>query len=147
MSKTLKPSELKACDVLLYRGHGLVSDLIRLFDGSEYSHAAIYDGARIAEAIAEGVVCREVAASVKGAKYVDVYRWIGPTGAHLGDPNYEAAPIQARIRFYVGEKERYAFEELILLALLTSTRRLPSSDGFPAWAPSCGPSWTTPRPP
>jgi hypothetical protein len=124
--------DLRPGDVLLYHGTALHSDLIRLFDGSEYSHAAMYDGAKVVEAVADGVCARSVRVSFKGAEYVDVYRWIGSDGkSRLGPPDYPADPIMARAHEYVGQGERYAYEEILLLALLATTRKIPPASVTP----------------
>ena len=122
----IAPSDLKHGDVLLYYGTSLVSELIRQFDGSPYSHASIYDGTQIFEAIAEGCVKRPAATSVidGSPKYVDVYRFVSGDGHQIDDPGYGFDPIEGVIDGYAAAHERYAYEELILLAVLTSTRRI-----------------------
>lgn len=134
MSTPIQAADLKAGDVLLYHGTALVSDLIRLFDGSDYSHAAIYDGANIAEAVGSGVVSDSVVLSIEGAAFVDVFRFRSSTGQGLDDPAYGAQPIIDRINYYVAEGDRYAYEEIFLLAFLAATRRLP----VVGWIPGLG---------
>jgi hypothetical protein len=125
------PSDLKAGDVLLYRGTSFLSDLIRLFDGGDYSHASIYDGQNIMEALGQGITVDPVSQSVVGAKYVDVYRFIGDGGNHLGDDAYPPAPLLGRIQYYEQNRQRYAYEQILLLAILASTRRIPVISWIP----------------
>jgi hypothetical protein len=120
---TITPAELHAADILLYQGTDFPIDtLIRLFDGSEYSHSSIYDGSRVLEAIATGIELRDLATSVANTD-VDVFRFVSNDHKAIGDPNYPAAPILGRIAHYRAEHARYAYEALLLLALLTTTRR------------------------
>jgi len=133
MPGTVRPDELEPGDVFLYRGTGLVSRLIRLFDGSEYSHASIWDGRNVAEAIAAGVKSRELATSVGGTR-VDVFRFRSDSGHGLGDPECPAQPVLDDIARFVSQGERYAYEQDLLLALLTTTRKLP----FGGWASGLG---------
>ncbi len=134
MSKAILPSELKAGDVLLYRGTAWVSDMIRLFDGGGYSHSGIYDGSKVAEVIADGLVYRWVGDSIEKHKSVHVWRFRSSTGHELDDPEYGAMPVIDRIRHYVAQGANYAYEGVILLAFLVATRRLP----FDGWVPGLG---------
>lgn len=133
MSATIKLEELKAGDVLLYQGTSFISRMIRLFDGSEYSHSSVYDGAKIAEAVAEGVVSHTVKESVADI-VVDVYRFRSASGAKLGDPEFPVDPVTSRIKYYLSRHERYAYEQILFLAVLATTRRLP----VVGWIPGLG---------
>lgn len=134
MNTSIQVLDLKAGDILLYQRTSFFARMIRLFDGSEYSHVSIYDGSNIAEAVGHGVVSNSVATSIQEASFVDVYRFRSITGQYLGDPGYEAQPVINRINFYVTQGERYAYEEIILLAFLLITRRLP----VVGWIPGLG---------
>lgn len=134
MTSPISAADLKPGDVLLYHGASWVSRMIRLFDGSAYSHSAIYDGSKIAEVVGDGLVSHSVAESIKEAKFVDVFRFRSKTGQGLDDPGYSAQPITDRIRYYVAEGARYAIEGIVLLAFLVATRRLP----FDGWVPGLG---------
>ena len=134
MNAIIKPTELLPGDVLLYHGTAFMSKLIMLFDGGDYSHASVYTGTKIAEAIGEGIVGRDVKTSVAGAKFVDVYRFISAGGKHLREPDYADASIVARAEYYLARKELYAYEAILLLAFLASTRRLP----VVGWIPGLG---------
>jgi hypothetical protein len=134
MTNAIQASDLRAGDVLLYHGTSFVSQMIRLFDGSDYSHTSIYDGSNIAEAVEQGVVSDSVAESIQNAEFVDVCRFRSTTGQGLDDPSYGAQPIIDKIAYYVAQGERYAYEEIILLAFLVATRRLP----VVGWIPGLG---------
>jgi cell wall-associated NlpC family hydrolase len=93
----IKPSELQPGDVLLYHGNSFISRLIRLFDGTEYSHASIWVGDHVVEAIGQGVVGRSLAVSTADVKYTDVYRYRNKdSGLNPGDEAVPA-PRQARV--------------------------------------------------
>src|SRR6266700_3921523 len=51
---TIPPDKLSPADVLLYRRHSLLGRLIRAFDGKGVSHAALYLGSEVAEAVGAG---------------------------------------------------------------------------------------------
>ena len=131
MSQKIPPGQLQPGDVLLYHGRGFISDMIRLFDGSEYSHAAFFNGQKVVEAIGSGIAARELAQSVGEAKYVDVYRFVSSDGKHLGDSGYAAQPILDTAGRYVAAADRYAYEQIVLLAVLASTRRIPVVSDIP----------------
>ncbi len=126
MPPFIKPDQLSPGDVFLYHGDSFISKLIRLFDGTEYSHASIWQGDHVVEALGNGITKNTLAASVSGAKFVDVYRFISSEGQNkLGSAEYPAKPVLDRVAFYEAHPERYAYEEIVLLAMLASTRRLP----------------------
>ena len=115
MTKKITIPELREGDILLYHGTKLLSRIIRFFDGTEYNHAALcMNNQSLREAIARGVVERGIPESVGPYKYVDVYR--------LRDRPGDMDPVLRASDPYLGE--RYAFEQLVLLALLCSVRRI-----------------------
>src|SRR5262245_10942981 len=127
----ITPEELQLGDVLLYRKTGLISRLICLFDGSEYSHASVYDGKQVVEAVSHGVMGNTPADSAAHAEFVDVYRFISDDLKPLGSAKYPAEPVAERIQYYLDEGDRYGYEQLLLLALLTTTRRIPGISSIP----------------
>lgn len=131
MPDLIRPDELRPCDVLLYHGDSAMAQLIQWFGGSEYSHAAIYDGSMVIEAIIDGVRRRPLAESVAGSAHVDVWR-MEKEGQLIGTTAFPAEPVLGIAFRYAGEHGRYAYEELLLLALLCTTRRLPLP--FLRWA-------------
>jgi hypothetical protein len=105
-------------DILLHHNKGFISDLIRRFDGSQYSHASlVYNATTVAEANAHGVRVDPLGPAIAAGKYTDTYR------LRREPPNCD--PVLARARYYLGMGERYAFEELVFLALLCTVRRIP----------------------
>ena len=124
MSSTVKPADLRPGDVFLYQGTSLVSRLIRLFDGTPYSHAAIFDGANVAEALGQGITTNPVATSVSGSNFVDVFRFVSADKHHLGDLGYPAAAVLDRVHFYEQHPQPYAYDDIVLLALLSTSRQL-----------------------
>jgi len=123
----IRPADLHPGDVFLYHGEGVVSSLIRLFDGTEYSHASLWTGNEVIEAIGEGVVGRPLKVSIADAKFVDVYRYRNKdTGLTLGDDAspLPATPALTQAAQFKKDHDRYAYEALLLLALLASTRQI-----------------------
>jgi len=112
-------------DVLLYRGRGLISDAIRFIDRSQVSHSALFigrhgqKGRAVGEAIREGVIRRELAKSIEHADWVEARR--------LKEPPASLGPVLERAAHYLDRGERYAFEQVLLLAFLCLTRNLAAS--------------------
>ncbi|MCM1989951.1 hypothetical protein [Oceanirhabdus seepicola] len=121
-------SSLQPCDVLLCRGEGLFSDMIVLLDGGTYSHAALYagkiDGKHcIMQATGRGIVCDPIE-KIKEETFVDVLRF-NKDKHKLGEANYPYKPILEIGQAYVDSHVKYAYDHLIILALLTITRDIP----------------------
>ena len=112
-------------DVLLYRGKGLISDAIRFIDRSEVSHAGLFlgrygeQGRTVGEAIREGVIRRELPKSIEHADWVESRR--------LKEAPSSIDPVLERAAYYLESGERYAFEQILLLAFLCITRNLAGS--------------------
>jgi hypothetical protein len=136
---SLKPADLRTGDVLLYQGTALVSRLILLFDRpvaresakqARYSHASLWDGQRVLEALDQGVVARPLSESTQGAAFVHVYRFKDGSGADITSPPWSPAPLLAQTLYYIKRADRYAYEQIFLLAFLAATRtasaRLPA---------------------
>ena len=128
MKRDLPIAQLIPGDVLLYRGRGLVSDAIRLIDRSEVSHAGLFlgrfgdRGRSVGEAVREGLIRRELPRSVEHAEWVEARR--------LKDPPATLDPVLARAAHYLERGERYAFEQILLLAFLCITRTLAGSSAL-----------------
>ena len=112
-------------DVLLYRSTGWISDAIRFFDRSEVSHAGLFlgrygeKGRTVGEAIREGVIRRELPKSLEHTVWVEARR--------LKESPVSLDPVLDRAGFYLQRGERYAFEQILLLAFLCITRNLVGS--------------------
>ena len=118
--EVLTQSDLESGDVLLVRGKSRFSRWIQRLDGTEVSHAAlvISDG-MIAEATGDGVATKTLADELHAPQleYAVVAR---------ADPAAHAiAAVLQRADGFLAEHRRYAFERLLLLAVLLLTRRIP----------------------
>jgi hypothetical protein len=122
MTTRLGEAELKPGDVLLMQGTALISKLICTFDQGRYSHAALYDGKNVVEMVSPGTTVRSLSESIADARFVDVYRYVSDDGRLLGSPGLDPAPLLKRIEWYEGQRERYGYEQIFLLAVLSATR-------------------------
>lgn len=112
------PADLSLCDVLLYRGSGLLSKAIRFFDGTDVSHAGLYLGGTdfaVGEAIGEGLLRRPLSTSVAHAEWVLVRR--------LKDLPPDMTPVRQRGERYIAQGNRYAYEQILLLAFIALIRK------------------------
>ena len=125
-NKKISLKDLKKGDVLLCKGKGWLSDLIELFDGGTYSHAAIFDGKQVVQATLHGVV-RESINSLKEELFVDVYRF-DKDNHSLGDKGWPSEPVIKEADKIASEGLKYATDHLFLLAILALTRKIPLSD-------------------
>ncbi|MBN1640405.1 MAG: hypothetical protein JXA09_04145 [Anaerolineae bacterium] len=117
MSDVVALKDLLPGDVLLYKGTAVISRAIRFFDGTEFSHAALYMGdSQVAEALAKGLVKREYTADVMGDTWVQAHR--------LKSAPPDMSPVVDTAQAYVDDGNRYGYEQLLLLAFLCMTRKL-----------------------
>lgn len=117
MTDKIGVDDLKEGDVLLYRGTAALSKAIQFFDGSPVNHVAVYLGnGLVGEAVAEGLVQRDVSTSISGYEWVKAYR--------LADVPQDMGPVLDRALFYLDQGNRYGFEQLLILAILCTTRKL-----------------------
>ena len=109
-------------DILLYRSTGWISDAIRFIDRSEVSRAGLFlgryeeKGRTVGEAIREGVIRRELPKSLGHAEWVESRR--------LKEPPESIDSVLDRAEYYLRQGDRYAFEQILLLAFLCITRNL-----------------------
>ena len=112
--------QVRVGDVLLYAGTSVISKAIQVFDGTWASHAAIYMGdGEVGEAVARGLVRQGIEHSYEGSDWVEVRRLKSLV------PNMD--PVLWMAEEYVADSNRYGFEQLLLLAFLCLTRKLPMS--------------------
>lgn len=112
----LTASDLREGDILLSSTDEMVSRLIKLFDRSKYSHAALYSTEGVYESLFEGVVCNPLAKSLEGCTLVDVYRHKeGPTAEQI-------RTVLATARGITEEKSKYGFLAGALLGLISIQR-------------------------
>lgn len=133
MSNKISANQLQPGDVLLFHGTGFISNMIRLFDGSQYSHAAIFDGENVVEAIGSGITATVLSKckTVAEAEYVHIYRFLSQDGHRLGEPGYATQPVLDTSAKFVAKADRYAYEQLLLLAALAGSRRIPVVSDIP----------------
>ncbi|HYL04687.1 MAG TPA: hypothetical protein VE075_01525 [Thermoanaerobaculia bacterium] len=117
-SDKLGPAQLRPIDVLLYHGTGLISNAIRFFDGTDVSHSSLFLGETppaVGEAIARGLIEQPLAVSVGDSAWVRVRR--------LKVRPADVSPVLGRARYYLAQRERYAYEQILLLAFLCLIRK------------------------
>jgi hypothetical protein len=121
----IKIKEISAGDVILYHGSGLLSRLIRFFDGTEVNHAAVCIGdGKVGEALSGGLTTRTVQESIRDDDYVIVRRLKTDPGT--------MQPVVDKAGHYLALGNRYGYEQLVLLALLGLTRKLDVNETL-AW--------------
>ena len=109
--------DLSPGDVFLYHGHNILGWAIRLLDGTDVNHAAIYLGdGKVGEALGQGVVQTELAQSVQGS-VVRVFRHVQPPS--------DMKPVVGEAQAILKDGHSYAYDQILLLALLSITRKLP----------------------
>jgi hypothetical protein len=124
MPDLLTQNDLRPGDVLLHHSWHWVSTLIRAFDGGEFSHASIYDGARVVEMDTPGIVTRTVDQIRANTAYVHVFRFSSKDGHQLGSEYCPYEPVIERIGFYMNLKPRLAWGTFPILGGLTLVRRV-----------------------
>lgn len=117
MHTGIQPSNVLPGDVLLYRSSGPVAWAIRTFDGTEVSHAGLCLNGDIAEAlIKRGLVRRPITDSIAGCDWVEVRRLRAAVDT--------MSPVLRVAEAYLKDHNRYAYEQIILLAGICMTRKL-----------------------
>ena len=124
MPDLLTQNDLRRGDVLLHQSRHWVSTLIRIFDGGEFSHASIYDGASVVEMDTPGIVTRTVDQILANTAYVHVFRFKSNDGCQFGSQNCPYEPVLERIKYYVNLKPRLAWGTFPILGALTLVRRV-----------------------
>jgi len=133
----IAPVDLHPGDILLYRfapppwdlPNYLVDGLIISLDGGSYNHASIYDGSNVLEAVGSGIVSRPVQLSIAHAQQVDVWRLHDEKDEQLGSPGFDAKPVTDATAKFAKNGGSYAYDKLLLLAGIVTTRRLKPSVG------------------
>lgn len=118
MAEMIKLEDLVPGDVIMYSGTTPICRAIQLFDGTEFSHAALYLGdGMVGEAVATGLERRPF---VEGVPYNP---WIH--AQRLKDVVPDMTPVLDVANAYLDQGNRYGYEQLLLLAFLCLTRKLP----------------------
>jgi len=109
-------AEIAAGDVLLFHGKSFVSWAIRTIDGTQVNHVAIaLPNGMLAEAGGKGLQSRSIPLP-GGGEYILVNRFKG------GHP---IQPVVDRANVLLNEGRLYAYQQIVLLAVLCLTRRIP----------------------
>lgn len=120
---SLRTENLQAGDILLYNSDNLIARLIRKFDDAEVSHAGLYLGeGLVGEALIvgnPGLNRNPIAESVKGSNWVEVSRL---------EDGVEFSPVLAKADWYLSQGNRYAFEQIFMLAMILLTRKVDQGD-------------------
>lgn len=104
------------CDIFLYHSENLIADAIRLFDNSHVNHASIFLAPnQVGEALGGGIVKRSLSDSLAGSSWVEAMRL---------KTRPRMAPVRKVAERYLAAGDRYAYEQLVLLAFLCLSRRL-----------------------
>lgn len=111
------PSPVKPGDVVLSRGTGWISRAICLIDDSEVSHAALaLDRDRVAEAVGQGLRTINGEAVMDEHDLMVVRSLTSPAGME---------PVIKVATSYLEHGHRYAHQQIVLLAVLCVSRRVP----------------------
>jgi hypothetical protein len=103
-------------DVLLFHGKGFVSWAIRKFDGTEVNHAAIALGdGKFGEAAGMGLRVSNLDEAFRSNDFTIIKRFDTP-------PVDDVVTVANE---YVKATHPYAYQQIVLLALLASTRKIP----------------------
>jgi hypothetical protein len=114
--ETLEQLAIKPGDVLLFRGGGFIAWAIRALDGTDVNHAAIaLDQQTMGEAAGRGLQRTPIADALQSNGYMRVRR-------HTHD---DLGPVVRTANDYLSLGTPYAYQQLVLLALLASTRKIP----------------------
>lgn len=117
----LEPSDLMPGDLLLFHRDDLLGRVMQALDGTEVCHAALFLGDAVAESIRGGLVKRSLTVSFgkRPGDYILVHRW---------REHRRPTPIESIVRVanaYLGSRPSYAYSEVLLLAFLAMTRKIP----------------------
>lgn len=114
--------ELKTTDILLYRSKTWIGKAIRYLDKAEVSHAGLYVSTdTVGEALMDGGLQRQtLTKSIADCEWVKCFR--------MKNLPVTMQPVLHRANEYLGYGERYAYGQILLLAMVCSTRKLDLSN-------------------
>lgn len=128
----MEASDLRAGDVLLYSSQSLIGKLIRFLDGTDVTHAGIYLGNdEVGEALMvgnAGINKNPISTSFAGTDWVEVRRLI--------QSDLDLKSVLNVADEYIADGNRYAYVEILLLAVILMTRKVNLEDsglGSIAW--------------
>lgn len=115
MADKIKFTDLQPGDILFYRKTKFINKAISFFDDCKYNHNALYVGeSKVIESIISGTVVRDIQTSIADAQKVMVKR--------LDNAPQDTDPVIKRSKEFEGD--RYAYEEILMLALICSVRKI-----------------------
>jgi hypothetical protein len=115
---TIVTADVNPGDLLLFHGKSFISWAIRKIDGSEVNHVAIALGdGQLAEAGGAGLQTRAIPTSFTDDEYLLVRSHLAPDARD---------PVLAKAQQYLDSKNFYAYQQIVLLAVLGLTRRIPA---------------------
>jgi hypothetical protein len=117
--------EVRAGDVFVFNGGSLISKAIRFFDGADVNHAALaIDGATMIEAAGDGLRTRPIKDALKTNNFTAVLR--------LPDER-DFGPVVKTANTFLANKTKYAYQQIVLLAILCVTRRVEIGNRLLRW--------------
>lgn len=131
--KNISLSDLKPGDILLSSGDSWVDKIIEFLDQGDYSHVTQYidkDKATgdymVVEATTKGIKYHNTDEDFKAQNLIDAYRFVSPSGNHIGDPGWPAAPMTNLAKTYAGGK--YAYDDLLMVAVMLIAVEYPKEE-------------------
>jgi hypothetical protein len=107
---------VKPGDVLLFHGRGFVSWAIRKFDGTDVNHAAISLGdGKLGEAAGRGLQTADLSEAFQKNDFTIIKRLEGKS----------LDEVVGIANGYIEMHRPYAYQQIVLLAILASTRQIP----------------------
>lgn len=114
----IQSRDLQPGDMLLYSGQSWVGKLIRKLDGTDVTHAGVYLGqGQVGEALMVGNPgIQSNPFSLTDSNWIEVRR--------LADSGLDRKPIINVANAYIEDGNRYAYAEILLLAVILVTRKV-----------------------
>ena len=133
--------DVPPCAVFEFNGRSIIDKGIQLLDSGYYdpnaifthNHDALWTGSSVASAEAQGYVELDIKDAITDTDYyVDVVVWCKDRndiyGTMLGTKAFPFEPVLERCKYYLSQGERYGYEKILLLALLSEIRRIANTN-------------------
>jgi len=109
-------------DVLLFNGNSLISKAIRFFDAADVNHAALaIEPSSMIEAAGGGLREAPIAGALEGNTFTLAHRLAGQE---------DLGPVVGQATAFLGSGTPYAYQQIVLLALLSITRQVDIDNPF-----------------
>lgn len=114
---------LEPFDILAFHSHSVIGKAIQMCTDSKYNHVALYIGnGRVLHAVGQGLLIQDLKEAWESSdKFIDVYRYHAPGNGTALTYKQKDKLIEIANKYY-SQRERYAFEALIILAIVTELR-------------------------